>query len=59
WAFDECKKLEDVVFQDTGNWKVIKNGASSTTAVAVDVTDSKTNAENFLGQYYGYQWNKG
>ena len=21
WAFDECKKLEDVVFQDTGSGK--------------------------------------
>ncbi len=56
WAFDQCTKLAKVTFANTENWKVTKNGSSSSSAVAVDVTNAETNAENFLGQYYAYRW---
>ncbi len=58
WAFDECTKLTKVTFESTDNWKVTKNGASSTTALEIDVSNAATNAENFLGQYYDYKWER-
>ncbi len=58
-VFKGCTDLQSVRFEYTPNWKVLKNGESSSAGTLVDVSDPHKNVEYFIDLYADRSWYNG
>ena len=57
YAFRGCRSLTSVTFADTNNW-YYTNNSDYTDGIAIDVTDTATNATNLKSTYDDKYWYK-
>ena len=56
-AFVGCANLTSVTFPNTTGWYVTTS-STATSGTPIDVTNPRTNASNFTGQYSSYYWKR-